>query len=122
VPLFSINENVEAEPPFSFTLENDQHFLESESTRLSNMYLDVGLPAAKQLASYEALAAELKPMCESLGLAPERYTICLHKLGRDRELLDHLSWCENGEYSEYLASFARGFRESIGLGKHDYSL
>ncbi len=121
VPLFSLDETAATGAPLTFTPDQSESFLKSESSRLGTIYFDIGLPAAKRLASYEALADSLQEMCKSLGGMPERYAVCLHKLGRDRELLDHLHWCEQGEYSEYLAGFAKSFRESFVVRKRGSS-
>ena len=67
---------------FRFTRDTD---IASEAERLARLYVDVGLPFAKSIASYDALLPLLVRRSESLGAYPYRVAACLFLTGRVAE-------------------------------------
>jgi hypothetical protein len=64
---------------FRFTRDTD---IDAEAERLALLYVDVGLPFAKAIASYDALLPLLVKRSESLGAYPYRVAACLYLTGR----------------------------------------
>jgi hypothetical protein len=67
---------------FRFARDTD---LEAEAERLARLYVDVGLPFSRSIASYDALLPLLMKRSESLGAYPERVAACLFLTGRFAE-------------------------------------
>ena len=59
--------------------------LKAEAYRLAELYLQVGVPFAKSLASYESILPHLRKRVEGLGAYPERFASCLYLMGRAEE-------------------------------------
>jgi len=90
---------------FRFTRETD---VASEAKRLARLYLEVGLPFAKSIASYDALIPLLMKRSESLGAAPEKLAACLYLAGRVDEARFFVeSFME--KHRDYIAKFAVPF-------------
>ena len=67
------------EPVFRFTRDSDVVALAS---RLTQLYIRVGLRYAESISDYERLLPLLHSRVERLGAYPERYACCLYLLGR----------------------------------------
>jgi len=61
--------------------------VEKQAARLAQLYLNVGLPYAKSIASYEVLLPLLQERMPMLGGYPERVASCLYLMGRKEEAL-----------------------------------
>lgn len=69
-------------PVFEFSRETN---LEEEAARLAQLYVDIGLPYSKSIASYELLLPLLQERIPLLGAYPERVASCLYLMGRKEE-------------------------------------
>lgn len=69
-------------PVFEFTRETN---IDEEAARLAQLYVDVGLPYAKSIASYDSLLPLLQERIPMLGAYPERVASCLYLMGRKEE-------------------------------------
>jgi hypothetical protein len=67
---------------FRFTRATD---IDAEAERLARLYVDVGLPFAKSIATYDALLPLLVKRSESLGAYPYKVAACLFLTGRTGE-------------------------------------
>ncbi len=72
------------EQAIEFARETD---VEMQAARLAQLYLHVGLPYAKSIASYELLLPLLQERVPMLGGYPERVASCLYLMGRKEEAL-----------------------------------
>lgn len=70
---------------FEFTRETD---IEKETARLARLYLDIGLPFAKSISSYESLLPLLQERVSMLGAYPERVASCLYLMGRKDDAIN----------------------------------
>lgn len=69
-------------PVFRFARSTD---VDAEAKRLAALYVQVGLPFAQSIASYEKLLPLLKERVDMLGAFPERFASCLYLMGRKEE-------------------------------------
>ena len=67
------------EKVFEFSRDTD---IKQEADRLAQLCLDVGLPYAKSIASYESLLPLLQERIDMLGAYPERLACCLYLMGK----------------------------------------
>lgn len=109
-PLGSLTSISEEEPAFAFDLCSSTNFIRSESDRLAGLFRNNGIEAMQPLANYPTIEVEIKDCVPYLGGAPERYAACLYVNGKEKELIEHIEWCEHGEHSRYLSEFACYFR------------
>jgi hypothetical protein len=87
------------ESMFRFTRKSD---IAEEANRLARLYVDVGLPYALSIGSYERLLPLLRERVPMLGAYPERVASCLYLMGRKDEarsftedfLVDHRDYFE----------------------------
>ena len=70
------------EPVFEFTRQTD---IEVEAARLARLYVNVGLPYAQSIASYEQLLPLLQSRIPMLGGYPESTAACLYLMDRKDE-------------------------------------
>jgi len=77
-----MGELVPKERAFRFTRQTDA---EAEASRLARLYVNVGLPYAQSMASYEKLLPLLKKRIPMLGAYPERVASCLYLMDRKDE-------------------------------------
>lgn len=70
------------EKVFEFARDTD---IKQEAARLAQLYLDVGLPYAKSIASYESLLPLMQERIDMLGAYPERVASCLYLMGKIEE-------------------------------------
>lgn len=99
------------EKVFEFTRETD---IAEEAARLAQLYVDVGLPYAKSIASYESLLPLLQERIEMLGAYPERVASCLYLMGR---VEDAREFTENflSKKKDYFEGFAAPFLEKLKI-------
>lgn len=64
---------------FAFTLTTN---VEEEAARLAQLYIDVGVPYARTIASYDVLLPLLESQVSLLGGYPEKVACCLFLMGR----------------------------------------
>jgi hypothetical protein len=67
---------------FAFTPQQSEEFIQSETERLAELYLNVGMPYARSIASYEALLPLLMERVPMMGGYPQRVASCLYLMGR----------------------------------------
>lgn len=111
VATYSLNIGLIApkEKAFIFNRTTD---IEKEAARLAQLYLDVGLPYAKTIASYESLLPLLKQRIDMLGGYPESVASCLYLMGKKE---DAKIFTENflAKEKKYFESFAIPFLQRI---------
>ena len=77
-----MGELVPKERVFRFTRETD---IATEAARLARFYVNVGLPYAESMASYERVLPLLQSRISRLGAYPERVASCLYMMDRKEE-------------------------------------
>lgn len=77
-----MGELVPKERVFRFARETD---IATEAARLARLYVNVGLPYAESMASYERLLPLLQGRISRLGAYPERVASCLYLMDRKEE-------------------------------------
>jgi hypothetical protein len=100
-----MGELVPHEVAFKFSRQTD---IEAEAIRLARLYVDIGLPYALSMASYERLLPLLQDRVSMLGAYPERVASCLYLMDRKE---DAQSFVENFlvDHRDYFESFAIPF-------------
>lgn len=73
------------EPSFRFTRKTN---IEAEAHRLARLYVDIGLPYALSIGTYDRLLPLLHERVKSLGGYPERVASCLYMMDRKDEARD----------------------------------
>jgi hypothetical protein len=96
-------------PVFEFTRETN---IDEEAARLAQLYVDVGLPYSKSIASYEVLLPLLQERIPMLGAYPERVASCLYLMGRKE---DARTFTEDFlmQKSDYFKGFAVPFLKKL---------
>lgn len=116
VATYAINigtlEEAGSQRAFAFSPIQSDGFITSECERLARIYFDVGVPFARSIATYKALAPLLAKNVGMLGGFPQRYAACLYLMGQKREARDFLlNYPER--YRSYITDFAVPFIERI---------
>jgi hypothetical protein len=90
---------------FKFTQQTD---IKAEAARLAHLYVNVGLPYALGIASYERLLPLLQERVPMLGAYPERVASCLYLMDRKEEAR---SFVEDflADHRDYFEGFAVPF-------------
>jgi tetratricopeptide (TPR) repeat protein len=94
---------------FAFTPTTD---IETEAARLAQLYVEIGLPYSRSIASYDALLPLLKSRVGLLGGYPERVASCLYLMGRfdeARQFIEELLISDE----EYARRFSDCFFEML---------
>ena len=94
---------------FHFTGDTN---IEEEAARLAQLYVDVGVPYAKSIASYQSLLPLLQERIGMLGAYPERVASCLYLMGR---IEDAREFTETflAKKKDYFEGFAIPFLQKI---------
>lgn len=102
IPMWRI---VPDEHVFRFTRQTD---VAAEAKRLASLYVTIGLPYARSLASYARLLPRLRDRVPLLDANPERVASCLYLMGRKDEAR---SFVEDflKQRPEYFGRFAEPF-------------
>ena len=69
-------------PAFAFSPNQSDGFIESETKRLSDLFVELGVEYARSIASYGALLPKLQDRIDMLGNFPERVACCLYLTGQ----------------------------------------
>lgn len=92
------------EPTFEFF---DRADTSGKIERLATLYAQSGFQFSQDIASYAALLPLLHERTPMLGGFPERYAICLLKLGRREEAIGYVT--RLAEDQEHLTAFCENF-------------
>lgn len=82
--------------------------LDAEAARLARLYVEVGVPFAQSIASYDRLLPLLQERLPRLGAYPERVAACLYLMGRKDEARRFTE-----EFLQKKRDYFEGFAESF---------